>query len=80
MEELFEQARNILADQLGIAPEVITWKTAFSDIDADSIDIVEMIMAIEDIYDVEVPEENIEDYKTMGDLVKALYQVVGAKQ
>lgn len=79
MEEFFEQARKILAEQLGMAPESITWDTSFEEIDADSIDIVEMLMALEDIYDVEFPEDNLEDYKTMGTLIKALYQVISAK-
>lgn len=79
MEEFFEQARKILAEQLGIAPESITWDTAFNEIDADSIDVVEMLMALEDIYDVEFPEDNLEDYKTMGTLIKALYQVISAE-
>lgn len=79
MEEFFEQARKILAEQLGMAPEAITWDTTFEEIDADSIDIVEMLMALEDIYDVEFPEDNLEDYKTMGSLIKALYQVISAK-
>lgn len=79
MEEFFEQARKILAEQLGMAPESITWDTSFDEIDADSIDIVEMLMALEDIYDVEFPEDNLEDYKTMGTLIKAIYQVISAK-
>ena len=79
MEEFFEQARTILAEQLGMDPELITWDTTFEEIDADSIDIVEMLMALEDIYDVEFPEDNLEDYKTMGSLIKALYQVIGGR-
>lgn len=79
VEEFFEQARKILAEQLGLEPESITWDTTFDEIDADSIDIVEMLMALEDIYDVEFPEDNLEDYKTMGTLIKALYQVISAK-
>ncbi|NLV17033.1 MAG: acyl carrier protein [Syntrophomonadaceae bacterium] len=80
MEEFFDQARRIMAEQLGIEPETITLDSTFEEIDADSIDIVEMLMAIEDLYDVEFPEENLEDYKTMGALIKALYQVISAKQ
>jgi len=79
LEEFFEQARKILGEQLGIDPETIGMDTTFEEIDADSIDIVEMIMAIEDIYDVEFPEDNLEDYKTMGQLIKALYQVISGK-
>jgi acyl carrier protein len=73
MEEFFELARKLLAEQLDIDPHEITMETAFEDIEADSIDIVEMIMALEDIYDIEFPEEDLEDYPVMGLLVKALY-------
>ncbi len=79
MEDFFKQARKILAEQLGIEQEVIGWDTTFQDIDADSIDIVEMLMALEDIYDVDFPEDNLEEYKTMGALIKALYKVISDK-
>lgn len=74
MEELFLQGRKILAEQLNIEENQIKMETTFEEIDADSIDIVEMIMALEDIYDVEFPEEDLEDYPTMGLLITALYK------
>ena len=73
MEEFFELARKILAEQLDIDAQLITMETTFEEIEADSIDVVEMIMALEDIYDVEFPEEELEDYPEMGLLVTALY-------
>ncbi|MDD2372254.1 MAG: acyl carrier protein [Syntrophomonadaceae bacterium] len=73
MQEFFEQARRILAEQMEIELESISMDTEFEAIDADSIDIVEMIMALEDIYEVEFPEEDVEDYPTMGSLITALY-------
>lgn len=74
MQEFFELARKLLAEQLDISPDDITMETSFEEIDADSIDIVEMIMALEDIYEIEFPEEDMEDYPTMGSLVTALYE------
>lgn len=74
MQEFYAQARKILAEQLEIEMESIDMDTKFEDINADSIDIVEMIMALEDIYDVEFPEEDLEEYPTMGSLLKALYE------
>lgn len=74
MQEFFEQARSILAKQMEIELESITMDTQFEEIDADSIDVVEMIMALEDIYEIEFPEEDLEDYPTMGSLVTALYE------
>lgn len=73
MQEFFKLARKILAEQLDIEPEKITMETNFEEIEADSIDIVEMIMALEDVYDIEFPEDDLEDYQTMGDLIKDLY-------
>ncbi|HZK86856.1 MAG TPA: acyl carrier protein [Syntrophomonas sp.] len=73
MQEFFELARKILAEQLNIDANDITMETTFEEIEADSIDIVEMIMALEDIYDVEFPEDDLEDYPIMGELIKALY-------
>lgn len=74
MDELFKVASKILAEQLNIEQSDITMETTFEEIDADSIDIVEMIMALEDLYDVEFPEEDLEDYPTMGTLLAALYE------
>ncbi len=73
MEEFFGLAQKFLAEQLNIEPDLITMDTIFEEIDADSIDIVEMIMALEDVYDVEFPEEDLEDFPTMGALVTALF-------
>ena len=53
--------------------ESITMDTEFEDIDADSLDVVEMIMALEDLDEIEFPEEDLEDYPTMGSLITALY-------
>lgn len=74
MEEFFEVARKILAEQLNIDPGKITMETTFEEIEADSIDIVEMIMALEDMYDVEFPEDDLEDYPVVGELLTALYK------
>ncbi|MGE5454382.1 MAG: acyl carrier protein [Methylocystaceae bacterium] len=72
-QDFYILARGYLADQLDINADSITLETSFEDIDADSIDIVEMIMALEDKYDVEFPEDELDDFKTMGQLVRALY-------
>ncbi|PKM76217.1 MAG: acyl carrier protein [Firmicutes bacterium HGW-Firmicutes-15] len=71
---MFVLARKILAEQLNINAEQITAETTFSDLEADSIDVVEMIMALEDIYDVEFPEDDLEYYPTLESLVNVLYE------
>ncbi|HZK43257.1 MAG TPA: acyl carrier protein [Syntrophomonadaceae bacterium] len=73
MNEFFSLAQKYLAEQLNIEIELITMETTFEDINADSIDVVEMIMALEDTYDAEFPEEDLEGYPTMGALITALF-------
>ncbi len=74
MQKMFVLARKILAEQLNINAEQITAETTFSDLEADSIDVVEMVMALEDIYDVEFPEDDLEYYPTLESLVMVLYE------
>ncbi len=74
MQEFIELARKILAEQLDLNPQDIALETNLEDLDADSIDVVEMVMALEDTYDVEFPEEGLENLSTFGALVTALYE------
>lgn len=74
MQEFIALAKKILAEQLDISPQSIELDTNLEDLDADSIDVVEMIMALEDAYDVEFPEEGLEGLTTFGALVTALYR------
>ncbi len=74
MQEFFDRARRILAEQLDITVDSIQMDSTFDEIEADSIDIVEMIMALEDIYDVEFPEEEQKEYETIGSLISDLYE------
>nr|WP_304286330.1 acyl carrier protein [Clostridium paraputrificum] len=67
---IFEKIRGIVADQLGIEEENITLETSFiEDLNADSLDIVELIMALEDELEMEIPDEDVENFKTVGDVV-----------
>lgn len=69
---MFQRIREIIADQLGIEdPESIEMSTSLiNDLDADSLDAVEIIMAIEDEFGVEIPDEEAENLKTIADLVE----------
>ena len=67
---VFEKVKNILADQLDADAETITMETDIAaDLGADSLDVVELIMSLEDEFALEVPDEQIEGIKTVGDLV-----------
>lgn len=69
--EVFENVRDSLAEQLDIDPEKITMDSNIvEDFDADSLDVVEMIMSLEDEYDIKIPDEVAEELRTVGDVVK----------
>ena len=71
MESTFEKNRGFLAEQLGIEPEKITMDSdLLNDFEADSLDIVDMVMTLEDEFGIEVPDEAIQDMHTVGDVVR----------
>lgn len=68
---MFEKVREIIADKLSINEDEITMDSSFlEDLNADSLDIVELIMALEDELDMEIPDEDAEGFVTVGDVVK----------
>ncbi len=68
-EVVFAKLRSMLADQLGIEEDEVKVDSTFEDLGADSLDIVEMVMAIEQEWDMEIPDEAAEEIKTVGDAV-----------
>ena len=71
METVFERVRNIIAEQLGVEDaSKITGETTFiDDLGADSLDVVEFIIALEEEFGMEIPEEEAEKIVTVGDVV-----------
>ncbi len=68
---VFEKLKEILALQLDVDAEDMTMDTKIiDDLGADSLDVVEMLMSVEDEFDVEIPDEKIEELKTIGDVVE----------
>ncbi|MBU5307581.1 acyl carrier protein [Clostridioides mangenotii] len=69
---MFERIKEIIADQLGLDDiDKITMTTSLvDDLEADSLDAVEIIMALEDEYDIEIPDEEAENFKNIGDICK----------
>lgn len=68
--DTFEKIRALLAEQLDVDPNKITMESdIMSDFEADSLDIVDMVMTLEDEFGVEVPDEAIENLHTVGDVV-----------
>ena len=67
---VFEKIKSILADQFDADEDAITMETDISaDLGADSLDVVELIMSIEDEFEIQVPDDKLEDVKTVGDIV-----------
>ena len=68
--ELFEKVKGIIVDQLGVNEENVTMEATFvDDLAADSLDIVELIMALEEEFDTEIPDADAEKIVTVGDVV-----------
>ena len=68
---IFEKIRDILAEQLGVEKDDITPETnIMKDLEADSLDVVEIIMAIEDEFEIEIPDEDAEQMQSVSGIVK----------
>ena len=68
--ELFEKVKGIIVEQLGVNEESVRMDAAFiDDLGADSLDIVELIMALEEEFDTEIPDADAEKIVTVGDVV-----------
>lgn len=68
---VFEKVRTILVDQLDVDEDAVTMESVITDdLGADSLDVVDMVMSLEDEFDMEIPDEDIEEMKTVGDIVK----------
>ncbi|GFN23970.1 acyl carrier protein [Moorellaceae bacterium AZ2] len=65
MDNIFNKVRSIVAEQLGVEEEEISMDTSFEDLNADSLDIVELIMALEEEFDIEIPDEDAEKLTTI---------------
>lgn len=68
---IFDKIKEIIVDQLGVEPEDVKPEASFiDDLGADSLDIVELIMALEEEFNLEIPDEDAEKFPTVGDVVE----------
>ena len=68
--ETFEKVTQIISQQLGISADFdFTESTTWEELNADSLDLVEIVMALEDEYDIEISDDEISKMENMGDLV-----------
>ena len=67
---IFEKVQEKISEQLGVDAEEVTLESSFiDDLGADSLDIVELLMALEEEFDIEIPDEEAEKLSTVGDVV-----------
>ncbi|HBI04014.1 MAG TPA: acyl carrier protein [Paenibacillaceae bacterium] len=70
MADTLERVKKIIVDRLGVEESVITLESNFKeDLDADSLDVVELVMELEDEFDLEISDEDAEKIATVGDVV-----------
>jgi len=67
--EVFEKVKSLISEQLDVDEEQLDMDTTFEDIDADSLDVVELVMALEEEFNLEISDEEVEKIKTVGDIV-----------
>jgi len=69
-DELFEKVKEVIVDQLSVEEDDVVEEASFvDDLGADSLDIVELVMALEESFGVSIPDEEAEGIKTVGDAV-----------
>ena len=69
-EEIFDKVKSIIVEQLGVTDTSVTMEASFiDDLGADSLDIVELVMALEEEFDIEIPDADAEKVVTVGDVV-----------
>ena len=74
-EEIFENIRGLIADQLGLEEENIQMDSdIIDDLNADSLDVVDLIVTLENEYDLSIPDEDAQHLKTVGDAVNFIVQ------
>ncbi len=72
-EDIFDRVKEIIVEQLGVAEDSVKEEASFiDDLGADSLDIVELIMALEEEFDIEIPDTDAEKVVTVGDVVEYL--------
>lgn len=69
-EEIFDKLKELVADQLGVEEDEVTMEaTMQDDLGADSLDLVDLVMSVEEEFGVKVADEDLENIKTIGDIV-----------
>jgi acyl carrier protein len=68
--DVFEKVKALVAEQLSVEADEINLETTFEDLNADSLDVVELVMALEEEFDIEIPDEDAEKIRSIGAAVE----------
>ena len=80
MTGIAEKVKSVISEQLGVKPEEVTDQAKFvDDLGADSLDTVELVMALEEEYGVEIPDEDAEKLTTVGEAIKYIEEKLASK-
>jgi len=74
--DVAEKVKEIIAEELALDLEEVTEEATFDDLGADSLDIVEVVMAFEDEFDVAIPDEDAEDIGTVQDAIDYIEEIL----
>lgn len=78
-EDIGDKIRRIIVEQLGVEGQELVPETSITDdLGADSLDLVELVMALEETFDIEVPDERVEHIRTLGDVERFISQELAA--
>ncbi len=78
MSDVLDKVKKIIADKLSVDESQVTEDASFiDDLGADSLDTVELVMAFEEEFGIEIPEEDAQNIKTVGDAVKYIQEKLG---
>jgi acyl carrier protein len=76
--DLSDRIQSMVAEQLGVEPAEVTKDASiFDDLGADSLDVVELVMLLEEAFDIEVPDDAVEEMRTIGDIQRFVESHVG---
>lgn len=77
-DEIFAKVKEVIVEQLSVDEDDVTAEASFiDDLGADSLDIVELVMALEDTFEISIPDEEAESIKTVGDAVEYIANNIG---
>ncbi len=78
MSDIEDKVKDIIVEELGVEREKLTSEASFmEDLGADSLDTVELVMAFEKEFDIDIPDEDAEKLRTVGDAMKYLHDKMG---